>query len=112
MLQKGFSSELIVPFSQNLYYNNTSAGYKHRTPKHWKGHFHAASHEIMNKEDKVVPVPICINKVNLATREHKQGTLGDRILVFVVAGILKINRSVMEATLVSNFMRGFLRSSS
>jgi hypothetical protein len=52
MLQKGFSSELIVPLSQNLYYNDKSSGYKYTTPKHWQGHFHAASHEIMNKVEK------------------------------------------------------------
>ena len=38
MLQKDFSSELIVPLSQNLYQNYASPGYKHTTPSHWKRH--------------------------------------------------------------------------
>jgi|GEM_PF-1800276 hypothetical protein len=75
MLQKGFSSELIVSLSQNLYHNTTSPGYKHTTSKHLKGHLHATSHEIMNKEVKTVPVLICIDKVALASREHGASNL-------------------------------------
>jgi hypothetical protein len=51
MLQKGFSSELIVPLSQNLNYNDKLSRYKYTTPKHWQGHFHAVSHEIVSSRE-------------------------------------------------------------
>ena len=51
----------------------------------------AASHEIMNKEVHVVPVIICINKVDLATREHLDKVLAETRKIFEKDEILEIS---------------------
>ena len=51
----------------------------------------AASHEIMNKEVQGVPVIICINKVDLATREHLDKVLAETRKIFEKDEILEIS---------------------
>ena len=51
----------------------------------------AASHEIMNKEIHGVPVLICINKVDLATREHLDKVLAETRRIFEGDEILEIS---------------------
>jgi GTP-binding protein HflX len=51
----------------------------------------AASHEIMNKEVHGVPVIICINKVDLATREHLDKVLAETRKIFEEDEILEIS---------------------
>jgi len=51
----------------------------------------AASHEIMNKEIHGVPVLICINKVDLATREHLDKVLAETRKIFEQDEILEIS---------------------
>lgn len=51
----------------------------------------SASHEIMNKELKGVPVLICINKVDLATREHLDKVLAETRKIFEEEEILEIS---------------------
>jgi GTP-binding protein HflX len=51
----------------------------------------AASHEIMNKEVHDVPVLICINKVDLATREHLDKVLAETRKIFEEDEILEIS---------------------
>jgi GTP-binding protein HflX len=51
----------------------------------------AASHEIMNKEVHGVPVLICINKVDLATREHLDKVLAETRKIFEEDEILEIS---------------------
>jgi GTPase Era involved in 16S rRNA processing len=60
----------------------------------------ATSHEIMNKEVHGVPVLICINKVDLATREHLDTVLMETRKVFEKNEILEIS-SKMGANLRS-----------
>jgi GTP-binding protein HflX len=50
-----------------------------------------ASHEIMNKEIHGVPVLICINKVDLATREHLDKVLEETRKIFGNDEILEIS---------------------
>ena len=50
-----------------------------------------ASHEIMNKEIHGVPVLICINKVDLATREHLDNVLAETRKIFEEDEILEIS---------------------
>ena len=50
-----------------------------------------ASHEIMNKEVNGVPVIICINKVDLATREHLDKVLAETRKIFEEDEILEIS---------------------
>jgi GTP-binding protein HflX len=50
-----------------------------------------ASHEIMNKEIHGVPVLICINKVDLSTREHLDNVLAETRKIFAAEEILKIS---------------------
>ena len=47
------------------------------------------SHEIMNKEIHGVPVLICINKVDLATREHSDNVLAETPKIPVAEEILE-----------------------
>jgi len=49
------------------------------------------SHEIMNKEIHGVPVLICINKVDLATREHLDKVLAETRKIFEGDEILEIS---------------------
>ena len=51
----------------------------------------STSHEIMNKEVKGVPVMICINKVDLATREHLDKVLAETRKIFEKDEILEIS---------------------
>ncbi len=51
----------------------------------------SASHEIMNKEIHGVPVLICINKVDLATREHLDEVLAETRKIFEEDEILEIS---------------------
>ena len=51
----------------------------------------AASHEIMNKEVHGVPILICINKVDLATREHLDKVLAETRKIFEEDEILEIS---------------------
>jgi len=51
----------------------------------------ATSHEVMNKEVHGVPVLICINKVDLATREHLDKVLAETRKVFKEDEILEIS---------------------
>ena len=51
----------------------------------------ATSHEIINKEVHGVPVLICINKVDLATREHLDKVLAETRKVFEEDEILEIS---------------------
>ena len=51
----------------------------------------AASHEIMNKEIHGVPVLICINKVDLATREHLDKVFAETRKIFERDEILEIS---------------------
>jgi GTPase len=51
----------------------------------------AASHEIMNKEVHGVPALICINKVDLATREHLDKVLAETRKIFEEDEILEIS---------------------
>jgi GTPase Era involved in 16S rRNA processing len=51
----------------------------------------AASYEIMNKEIHGVPVLICINKVDLATREHLDKVLVETRRIFEGDEILEIS---------------------
>ena len=51
----------------------------------------AASHEVMSKEVHGVPVLICINKVDLATREHLDKVLAETRKVFEEDEILEIS---------------------
>jgi 50S ribosomal subunit-associated GTPase HflX len=51
----------------------------------------AASHEIMNKEIHGVPVLICINKVDLATREHLDEVFAETRKIFKGDEILEIS---------------------
>jgi len=48
-------------------------------------------HEIMNKEIHDVPVLICINKVDLATREHSDNVLAETRKIFVAEEILEMS---------------------
>jgi len=50
-----------------------------------------ASHEIMNKEIHGVPILICINKVDLATREHLDQVLAETRKIFDKCEILEIS---------------------
>jgi len=49
------------------------------------------SHEIMNKEIHGVPVLICINKVDLATREHLDEVLAETRKIFEEDEVLEIS---------------------
>jgi GTP-binding protein HflX len=51
----------------------------------------AASHEIMNKEIHGVPVLICINKVDLTSREHLDKVLAETRKIFEEDEILEIS---------------------
>ena len=51
----------------------------------------AASHEIMNKEIHGVPILICINKVDLATREHLDKVFAETRKIFEGDEILEIS---------------------
>jgi len=51
----------------------------------------AASHEIMNKEIHGIPVLICINKVDLATREHLDKVFAETRKIFDGDEILEIS---------------------
>ena len=51
----------------------------------------AASHEIMSKEVHGVPVLICINKVDLATREHLDKVLVETRKIFEEDEILEVS---------------------
>ncbi len=51
----------------------------------------ATSHEVMNKEVQGVPVLICINKVDLATREHLDKVLAETRKVFKEDEIVEIS---------------------
>jgi 50S ribosomal subunit-associated GTPase HflX len=51
----------------------------------------AASHEIMNKEIHGVPILICINKVDLATREHLDKVLAETRKIFERDEIIEIS---------------------
>mgnify|MGYP006268786095 FL=1 len=51
----------------------------------------AASHEIMNKEMQDVPVLICINKVDIATREHLDEVFSETRKIFERDEILEIS---------------------
>jgi GTPase len=50
-----------------------------------------ASHEIMNKEIHDVPILICINKVDLATREHLDKVLAETRKIFERDEIIEIS---------------------
>jgi GTP-binding protein HflX len=50
-----------------------------------------ASHEIMNKEIHGVPILICINKVDLATREHLDKVLAETRKIFERDEIIEIS---------------------
>ena len=50
-----------------------------------------ASHEIMDKEIQGVPILICINKVDLATREHLDKVLVETRRIFEGDEILEIS---------------------
>ena len=50
-----------------------------------------ASHEIMNKEIHGVPIVICINKVDLATREHLDKVLAETRKIFERDEIIEIS---------------------
>ena len=50
-----------------------------------------ASHEIMNKEIHGVPILICINKVDLATREHLDKVLAETRKIFEMDEIIEIS---------------------
>ena len=50
-----------------------------------------ASHEIMNKEIHSVPILICINKVDLATREHLDKVLAETRKIFEMDEIIEIS---------------------
>ena len=50
-----------------------------------------ASHEIMNKEIHGVPILICINKVDLAAREHLDKVLAETRKIFERDEILEIS---------------------
>jgi GTP-binding protein HflX len=51
----------------------------------------AASYEIMNKEIHGVPVLICINKVDLATREHLDNVVAETRKIFVAEEMVEIS---------------------
>jgi GTP-binding protein HflX len=51
----------------------------------------SASHKIMNEEVKGVPVLICINKVDLATREHLDKVLAETRKIFEKDELLEIS---------------------
>jgi GTP-binding protein HflX len=51
----------------------------------------SASYEIMNKEVHGVPVLICINKVDLATREHLDKVIAETRRIFKEDEILEIS---------------------
>ncbi len=51
----------------------------------------SASHEVMNREVHGVPVLICINKVDLATREHLDAVLTETRRIFSEEEILEVS---------------------